>query len=132
MPFTPGTLQGSDVLDQPPPSPALSTGVNPGTPAPMSQMGGPADALHSQMLPPDVLTGMLKVTTKMAEDLNALAQMTPDLAPYWAAVHDALTEVMSRVFMAGGGPTSPTAPGPGYPGGGIDRGGLPLASGGPA
>lgn len=127
----PGTLGGSDPLDQPPPSPALSQGMNPGPP-PMSAMLGPDTPLNSQGIPPDVLTGMLQATTKMAQDLDALAQMTPDLAPDWMAVKTALAAAMSKVVMAGGGPTSPTATGPGFPGGGFDRAGLPLApSGGP-
>lgn len=131
-PFTgQGNLGGSELLDQPPPSPAISgatPGVNPG-PAPMSAMAPP---LAASQIPPDVLTGMLKVTEKMDQDLRALAQMTPDLAMYWQSVSEALAVAMSQVLMAGGGPTSPTNTGPGFPGGGLDRGGMPLASGGPA
>lgn len=127
--MVPSTLQGSEMLDQPPPSPALSMGVNPGNPAPMSQMAPP---LSSNQIPPDVLTGVLKAGEKIDQDLRSFAQMFPDLAPYWQTVMAALAEAMSRVAMAGGGPTSPTAAGPGFPGGGLDRGAQPLASGGPA
>lgn len=134
MPNSSSTLDGSQMLDQPPPSPALGTGQNPGYPAPnLSQALGPAgtaSTLSSATLPMDVLKGMTDTATKMAQDLDSFAQMTPDLAPDWAAVRAALSTAMAKVLMAGGGPTSPTATGPGFPGGGLDRGGQSLASGG--
>lgn len=127
----PGTLSGSEFLDQPPPSPALEQGMGPGTPLPTEAVQGFAPPpMGAGQLPPDVLTGMMKTATQMAQDLDAFAQMAPDIAPRWAAVKEALSIAMSELLMAGSGPISPTATGPGFPGGGIDRGGLPLASGG--
>lgn len=123
----PGTLGGSERLDQPPPSPALSSGMNPGMPLP-GEMQLPT--LASGQLPPDILTGMTQTLGKMASDVDAIAQMAPDLAADCAAVRATLSALMSKVLVAGAGPISPTAPGPGFPGGGIDRGAMPLASGG--
>lgn len=117
------------MLDQPPPSPALQDGVNPGMPS-IQTLRGPQAGLSAQGLPPDVLTGMLQTSMKIAEDLSALAQMTPDLASDWAQVISGLSAVMAKVVQAGGGPVSPTATGPQFPGGGFDQGGAPLASGG--
>lgn len=123
----PGTLSGTETLDQPPPSPALGpSGVNPGMPLP-GEMQLPS--LTSGQLPPEVLTGMMSTATKWAEQLDAFAQMAPDLAPDWAAVREALSIAMSKLLAAGAGPIAPTAPGPGFPGGGIDRGAQPLAPG---
>jgi hypothetical protein len=133
MPAPPGVLSGSEMLDQPPPSPALGAGMNPGNPGipGMSQLMPNAGAgLSAQSLPPDVLTGMMQAADKISQDLDAFAQMTPDLAQDWAAVKETLAVAMSKVLLAGSGPTSPTAAGPGFPGGGLERGAVPLASGG--
>ena len=86
----------------------------------------------SQGLPPEVLTGIVQTASAMSEQINALAQIVPDLAPDLEAVRAALAVFTSKVVMAGGGPAGPTSTGPNFPGGGIDRGGQPLASGGMA
>lgn len=130
MPAPPSILAGSDQLDSTPPSPALTGGQNPGYP-PMNQMAqGMAPAVPADQFPPEVLTGMMQAAQKIAQDIDSFAQMTPDLAPDWAAVRSALAQAMSKLLMAGAGPSSPTAVGPGFPGGGLDRGGMALASGG--
>lgn len=125
----PGTLSGTETLDQPPPSPALAQGMNPGSPS-MSDLMGQGPAVPADQMPPDVLTGMMTAATKIAQDLDSFAQMAPNLAPDWAAVRTALAAAMSKLLSAGSNPISPTAPGPGFPGGGLDRGGMALASGG--
>ncbi len=131
LPGPPGTLQGTETLDQPPPSPALAQGMNPGSPSMTDLMGQTANPqVPADQMPQDVLTGMMTAATKIAQDLDSFAQMTPNLASDWAAVRAALAAAMSKLLMAGSNPTSPTAPGPGFPGGGLDRGGMALASGG--
>ena len=136
MPFPAISPTDDSALNQPPPSPALADGQNPGYPAPnptISQALGPGGGggmVNSQSMPMDVLKGMTEAATKIAQDLDAFAQMTPDLAADWALVRQALATVMAKVLMAGGGPVSSTNPGPAFPGGGLDRGGTALASGG--
>jgi hypothetical protein len=83
-------------------------------------------------LPKDVLTGIVQTTVQMSETINSLAQIVPDLAPDLEAVRQALAVFASKVLMVGGGAATPTATGPGFPGGGLDRGAQPLASGGMA
>lgn len=126
----PGTLSGTEALDQPPPSPALAQGMNPGSPSMSDLMGEVPPQVQADQMPPDVLTGMMTAATKIAQDLDSFAQMTPNLAADWAAVRAALATAMSKLLQAGSNPTTPTATGPGFPGGGLDRGGMRLASGG--
>ena len=129
MSMSPGTIPGQGTLDSPPPSPAVQTGLGPGIPlgsiAPKSQ-----PQIPSGQLPPDVLTGMLKAGQGISQTLDAFAQTAPDLASDFGQIKDLLLTVLSKVMMAGGGPTAPTATGANFPGGGVDQGGMPLASGG--
>jgi hypothetical protein len=101
--------------------------MNPGTP--MSAMAGQG-ALDPASLPPDVLSGILQAGEKMSTMLDALAQATPAFAPDWAAAKNALLSALAKVASTGAPPASPFSAGPNFPGGGTDRGGMPLASGG--
>lgn len=128
----PGTMPTDQVLNGPPPSPAVETGMSPGaSPSPdrPADIAGLMPPLPSGQFPPDVLTGVLQSGEKMSEHIDAIAQMFPDLAPDFALVKEFLQRALAKVLVAGGGPTSPTAPGPNFPGGGIDRAGATLASG---
>ncbi len=122
----PGTTPGSEILNGPPPSPAIDQGVNPGMP-PIGQMVPP---LPTASQPPQVLTGILQAGEQMVTMIDAFAQATPEIGADWAAAKSALQTALSKVMQAGAPPTTPTAPGPSFPGGGIDRGGMPSASGG--
>lgn len=126
MPYDPAGAPGGTALDGPPPSPAMAAGANPGVP--MSVLAPPP--VTPDQIPPEIKTGILTVGMKMVTDLDAFAQAIPDFAPDVAAAKAALMMLFSKIHMAGGGPTAPNAPGPTFPGGGFDRGGMPLASGG--
>jgi hypothetical protein len=121
----PGTTPGDSMLNAPPPSPAVATGQNPGTP-----LGALVPPIPSHQLPPEVLQGILQAGEQIAQMIDSFAQATPDLAMDWAAAKNALMTAMSKVLQAGAGPTSPTATGPNFPGGGLDRGGMPSAPSG--
>lgn len=123
----PLTIPGQDTLDSPPPNPATQTGMSPGVP--LGAMAGPSP-VPIQRIPPQMLTGMLQAGEQMSTMLDAFAQAAPDLAAEFGQVKDTLLQALAKLTMAGGGPTAPTAPGPNFPGGGLDRGGMPLASGG--
>ena len=120
----PGTMPGDSMLNQPPPSPVGQTGMNPGTP-----LGGLVPPIPSNQLPPEVLQGILQAGEQISTMYDSFAQATPDLAPAWAMAKEALMMAMSKVLQAGSGPTSPTATGPQFPGGGFDKGGMTSASG---
>jgi hypothetical protein len=120
-----GTSGDASVLDSPPPSPALDQGMNPGMP-----LGALVPQIPSTGMPPEILRGILEGGEQISTMLDSFAQITPDLARDWAMVKEALMIALSRVAQTGAPPTSPTAPGPNYPGGGFERGGMPLASGG--
>lgn len=131
--YQPGTLPGGSQLDGPPPSPAPQAGASTGVPL---QPGGGSQAgiggmgvapldVNSGQMPPEVLTGILQAGESISKMYDSFAQVTPDLAPDWANCKNALLAVMAKVLQAGAGPTSPVAPGPQFPGGGLDKGGGP-------
>lgn len=119
----PGTQPGQTTLDSPPPSSALTSGSQSGFP-PVNAPGTPPP-VPSHQLPPEVLNGMMQAATAMSSTLDSFAQMTPDLAADWALVKQDLQTALSKLQLAGAGPTSPTAPGPDFPGGGLDANGPP-------
>ncbi len=121
-----GTILGEGVLDQPPPSPALGQGTNPGPP--LGDLVRPQ--IESGAMPESVLSGIMEEGEQMTSRLDAFAQITPDLAPELAAAREALMVYLSRVLVAGAGPTSPNAVGSQFPGGGFDTTAVPLAPGG--
>lgn len=130
----PGDTPNAAMLDAPPPSPALADGVNPGQPigtgTPLGDLVNPGGGVMSDQMPPEVLTGVLQAGEQMVGMIDSFVQVMPDLAPDFALAKDALMRALSKVLAAGGGPTSPNAPGPNFPGGGMESGGFPLASGG--
>lgn len=144
--YQPGTMPGDRALDGPPPSSAQSTNGSTGVPPQpgrpgsgiagsgvagggIGAMGVPPLDVQSHAMPPEVLTGILQAGESISKMLDSFAQVTPDLAADWAACKNALLSAMAKVLQAGAGPTSPVAPGPQFPGGGLDRGGGPPALG---
>lgn len=78
--------------------------------------------IGSQGLPPEILTGILQASDKISGMFDAFAQVTPDLAADWDLCKQMLQRVLGKVLTAGGGPNSPNATGPQFPGGGINAG----------
>ena len=109
-----------------PPSPG-SVGPNPGSsPAPipgMESLGGPLQ-IGADLLPPEVLQGVMKVGENISQLLDSLASISPALGPDWQAVKQLLLATMAKLVSQGGPPPSATAPGSAFPGvvGGMDRG----------
>ena len=129
----PGTVPGDRLLDGPPPSPAFETGASTGQPGGGPGQPGPLGSLVPQIpaggLPPEVLAGILASGEKIVQQLDSFAQVTPDLAPDWAAAKTALMNAMAKVLRAGAAPAPTGVTGSGFPAGGVDRGGMPAASG---
>lgn len=123
-----GPTPGSQALDQPPPTPT------PMSPPPagggdfsmrgIAGGGGPAGpgGIPSSGMPPEVLTGLTQSMTTVAQLLDAAAQVTPDQAAQLGLIKDLISQYLATVMQAGAGPVSPTASGPAFPGGGMDRG----------
>ena len=84
----------------------------------LSQFAGPAP-MGSADLPPEILTGILQASEKINQMYDSFAQVTPDLASDWALCKDVLQRTLGKVLVAGGTPTSPTAAGSPFPGGGF-------------
>ena len=106
------------MLDAPPPSPAQSP--PPGLDGLVRPPG------NGMVLPPDVLTGMMQTASAMGDTLDQLATMTkdqlPKIAQGFGMVKDLLQRIMADLALQGAGPTSPQAPGPQFPGGGMSAG----------
>lgn len=109
---------GTSPLDAPPPSPT-PMGEGPGSPF---SAAGLVPQVPSDQMPPEVLTGLMQAAQTVAATLDSFAQITPDKAAAIALIKDLLQRYLADVMQAGAGPVSPTAPGPAFPGGGIDRG----------
>jgi len=117
-PYT-GATADSSPLDGPPPSPTAMGGVDPSAPA---SMRGLAPPVASDQMPPEVLTGLMQSAQTIGQMLDSFAQVTPDKAAKLGLIKDLLQQYLAEIVTAGAGPVSPTAPGPAFPGGGIDRG----------
>lgn len=119
-----GPTPGATALDGPPPSPTPMGAPPPGGGG-FSMRGiaggGPA-GIPSAGMPPEVLTGITSSAQSMSDLLDSWAQITPDKAPQLALIKDMVSQYLADLMGAGAGPVSPTATGPAFPGGGMDRG----------
>lgn len=115
-----GPSAGSSMLDQPPPSPTPMGGQE-GT-GPFSLRGMAPPVVPVQQMPPEVLTGIVSAAAQIGQLLDSFAQVTPDKAAALAMIKDLLQQYLAEIMQSGAGPVSPTATGPAFPGGGIDRG----------
>jgi hypothetical protein len=87
----------------------------------MKGIAGPAPVASGQM-PPEVLTGITQAAQTISSQLDSFAQITPDKATALAMIKELLQQYLADLMTSGAGPVSATAPGPAFPGGGIDRG----------
>ena len=114
-----GPTPGSAALDQPPPSPTPMGGVDQNSPF---SMQGVASQIPSNQMPPEVLTGVTQSASTVNDMFNSWSQVAPDQQGLIAMMQQLLQQFLANIMQSGSGPTSPTASGPGFPGGGIDRG----------
>jgi hypothetical protein len=115
-----GALPGTSVLDAPPPPPGVVGGDQSQMPT-LSGLAQPV-AMSSGQLPPEILTGIVQACQKITGMFDSFAQVTPDLAMDWDLCKTVLDKTLGKVMSAGGGATSPQAPGPQFPGGGLSAG----------
>lgn len=116
MPLPPSV--GASPLDAPPPSPT-PMGEGPGSPF---SAAGLVPQVPTDQMPPEVLSGLMQAAQTISSTLDSFAQVTPDKAAQLALIKDLLQRYLADITVAGAGPVSPTAPGPAFPGGGLDRG----------
>lgn len=95
------------LLDGPPPHPQMQ-----------SPMGGPGagGVAPGRTLPPEVLLGLISSGNTIAEMLDTVSQMAPDIAAEFAMAKDLVQRGLAKLMTAGGGiaPPSPmTGPIPG-------------------
>jgi len=117
-----GPSPGSSALDGPPPSPTPMGPATPGGGGGGFSLGGLASQLPTTQMPPEVLTGITQSAQSVSQLLDSWAQVTPDKGPQLALIKDMIQQYLADLMSSGAGPVSPTAPGPAFPGGGIDQG----------
>ena len=83
--------------------------------------GSPQPKMSTSM-PPEILTGITSAAAQIGDLLDSFAQVTPDKAAQLAMIKDLLQQYLADLLAAGSQPVSPTASGPAFPGGGMDRG----------
>jgi hypothetical protein len=83
---------------------------------------GLAPQVSTDQIPPEMLQGIMSVLTTIAAGLDSVAQAVPDKGAQVGLIKELLQRLMAEITQAGAGPLSPTAPGPAFPGGGLDRG----------
>lgn len=116
-----GALPGTSPLDAPPSTPGPLGGDQGGGMPTLSGLAAPAPMTSGQ-LPPEILTGIVAACEKITGMFDSFAQVTPDLAMDWDLCKTVLDKALGKVLAAGGGPASPQAPGPQFPGGGFAAG----------
>jgi len=94
-------------------------GVDPNAPFSMQGLAG---QIPSSGMPPEVLTGVTQSAQTVSDMYDSWAQVAPDQQPLLNMMKDLLQTFLANLMQSGSQPTSPTAAGPGFPGGGIDRG----------
>ena len=109
-------------LNAPPPNPAQPLAPSAGMQGQVAGLAGMS--IPSGMIPPEILGGIMQGLQSMDVNLDAYAQVAPDLAADFMVVKDLLQRISGKLLIAGGQTASPTAPGASFPGGGIDRGGM--------
>lgn len=116
-----GGLAAGQPLDGPPPSPT-GMGGDPGSVAGPLSMRGLAPAVPSSQMPPEVLTGLTQAFSSVNDILSAAGQVAPNRQAQIALIQDMVQQLLADLMTDGAGPTAPTASGPAFPGGGLDRG----------
>lgn len=111
-------------LNAPPPNPAQPLAPSAGMQGQVAGLAG--QVMPAGLIPPEILGGMMNEATKIDQTLDSFAQITPDLAMEWLQIKDLLQRAMGKLLVAGAPASSPTAPGAGFAGGGMDRGGMPM------
>ena len=91
-------------------------------PAALHVNGSQLVVVTAGQLPPEILTGIVQACQKIQGMFDSFAQVTPDLAMDWDLCKTLVDKTLGKVIAAGGGPASPQAPGPQFPGGGQSSG----------
>lgn len=121
-PMRPGL--GGSPLDGPPPSPTAMSGGG-DTPFSMRGLTGgmPGQApMPTSAIPPEVLRGVMEAAETVGSTLDSFSQFFPGQASRFGLIKDLLQQCMAELVAGGAGAISPTASGPAFPGGGMDRG----------
>lgn len=121
-PRSPDTSQ----LDGPPPSPTPMGDLAGGGPMSVRGLvpgGGP---VAMGQLPPEILRGVMQTGETIDSAIKSIAQLAPGKAAQLnliqALLQQVFAEIVSEAADNAGATISPTATGPAFPGGGMDRG----------
>jgi hypothetical protein len=78
--------------------------------------------VSTDQIPPEVLSGVMQAASTVGSTLDSFAQFFPAQAARFGLIKDLLQQAMAELVAGGAGAISPTATGPAFPGGGMDRG----------
>jgi hypothetical protein len=95
------------------------------TPFSMRGLSGGAPGMppvSTDQMPPEVLRGVMEAATTMGSTLDSFAQFFPAQSARFGLIKDLLQQAMAELVAGGAGAIAPTATGPAFPGGGVDRG----------
>lgn len=119
---------GQEVLDGPPPSPAMQgaqpmqPGQAPSMPS-FSQMAQPLTAgTPGRATSPEIAMGVMQSAETMYSMLDSMASIAPDLANDFALQKDLLQRTMAKLLVTSGASSSANATGLNFPGGGFGLG----------
>jgi len=87
----------------------------------MQGLAGP-QGVPTGSIPPEILQGFMSSGQTIDDTLNTWAQLFPAKGAQLGLIKDLIQKLVAEIVAEGAGPTSPTAAGPAFPGGGIDRG----------
>lgn len=112
-----GPTAGSTALDGPPPTMGLETPQTP--PAGIADLV-PRAPVQAGQVPEPIRAGAEELNQQLMTGVDSLAQLFPEFAADFGIVRIALERAMGKVSAAAGTQAvTPTAPGPGFPGGGL-------------
>lgn len=117
---------GAQILDGPPPSPAMA-GAHPPVPgggaAPMPAFGEMAAPLTAgtpgRATSPEIAMGIMQSAQTMFGMFDSIASIVPDLANDMALQKDLLQRSMAKLFVHSGVSGAPGSAGVNFPGGGF-------------
>lgn len=111
-PMTSPGYAPTGMLDGPPPNPMIA-----GPQQLPGAMGGGGLGAPARQLPPEVLQGLMQTGNTIAETLDSMASMVPDLAADLVLAKTGIQQFLAKVLTAGGGPTTQAQAGTPMPNG---------------
>ncbi len=122
---------GQEILDGPPPSPAMAQAagqMQPGVTQPMPSFGQMAQPLTAgtpgRATSPEIAMGVMQAAETIYGMLDSMASIAPDLGTDFALQKDLLQRTMAKLLVNSGQGGRPGSTGLNFPGGGFNSGAM--------